>query len=191
MNAESDKRNTIQRASFRLRPKVLWQILKWLGAPVRRAWVVGLSLIAILQFAYAFKPSLTIDAGPNLDIRDPLRTLIRITNVGRIRLNKLEFSCILLPSHNKFKSNVPGQEPVTVLAPGASATRDCAAHSGHGDIRMKIPDPLDLRLDVIVDYEWPFLGWSDQETKHFSTRQNRNTGEFILVPDTEEPPQLK
>ena len=56
---------------------------------------------------------------------------------------------------------------------------------------MTISDPLNLRIDVIVDYEWPLLGWSDQETRHFSTRQNRNTGTFILVPDTEEPPRSK
>jgi hypothetical protein len=180
MNAESDKRNTMQRASFQLRPKVLGEILKWLG------W-----LIAIVQFAYAFKPSLMIDAGPNLDIRDPLSTLIRITNVGRIPLKKLELSCVLLPSHNTFKSNRPGQEPVPVLPPGVSATRDCGVHSRSGAMRTDLPDPLNLRLDVIVDYEWPFLGWPGQEAKHFSTRQNRNTGEFILVPDTEEPPQLK
>jgi hypothetical protein len=68
---------------------------------IRALSTVGLAAIAIIQFAYAFRPSVTIEAGPVLDVRDPLATLIRITNSGRVPVRNVRFSC--LASRNRHR----------------------------------------------------------------------------------------
>ena len=67
---------------------------------------------------------------------------------------------------------------VNVLAPGQTATRDCAT------VSMNIP-PDNVRIDLFITYIWLWgLKWG-QLTRHFDTR--RVQGHVILVPDVEPP----
>jgi hypothetical protein len=147
---------------------------------------VGFAL-AIVQFAYAFWPSVTIEAGPSLDVSDPLATLIRITNSGRVPVRTVHFSCEILPDRVRMGSNKPGQEPVASLSAGASATRSFAFRA---QLTKGSPygytggDPLKMGLNVTAEFTWPLIPLPGHETRHFSVRRDED-GRFILVPDTE------
>jgi hypothetical protein len=151
---------------------------------IRALTTVGLAAIAISQFAYAFKPSVTIEAGPVLDVRDPLATLIRITNSGRVPVRNVRFSCQILPQGTGTENIRPGQESVASLAAHASATRDCVARANRGLTSIQGLNPLTMGLDITVDFTWPLIPLADHETRHFSVRRDED-GRFILVPDTE------
>ena len=151
---------------------------------IRALTIVGLAAIAISQFAYAFKPSVTIEAGPVLDVRDPLATLIRITNSGRVPVRNVRFSCQILPQGTGTENIRPGQESVASLAAHASATRDCVARANRGQTSIQGLNPLTMGLDITVDFTWPLIPLADHETRHFSVRRDED-GRFILVPDTE------
>jgi len=103
----------------------------------KRIATIGLAAIAIVQFAYGFWPSVTIEAGPILDVSDPLATLIRITNSGRVPVRTVRLSCEILPQHIGTQSITPGQEPIASLAASASATRDCVSRINRGAIVIK------------------------------------------------------
>ena len=145
---------------------------------IRALTIVGLAAIAISQFAYAFKPSVTIEAGPVLDVRDPLATLIRITNSGRVPVRNVRFSCQILPQGTGTENIGPGQESVASLAVHASATRDCVARANRGQTSIQGLNPLTMGLDITVDFTWPLIQLADHETKHFSVRRDED-GRFI------------
>jgi hypothetical protein len=125
----------------------------------------------------------TISAGVSLDKNDPLGTVFQTTNSGPWHLTDLTFGCDILPQDILATSNIPGQEPLSILFPGETATRDCAFHATSGPFRMEIPDPEKIRVDVIVHYHWPLVGWEDRAIAHFAVRRYAHTGELVLTPD--------
>jgi hypothetical protein len=163
---------------------------------VKLFWVLLLGVIALMQFAYNYRPRLTIDASVLLDEQDPLATLFRITNTGPWHLDAISFSChISLPGggtinmegnviHGAPGAAATGEPFIARLDPGQTATRDC----GEPLLRMfGMPrfDPAALRVDITTKFHWPYVGWPDEVTRHFSARRYPDGRRVILVPDVE------
>jgi hypothetical protein len=162
---------------------------------VAAGWLYLSIAIALMQFAYTYRPRLSVEAGVAVDERDPMATLFRVTNTGPWHLNNVRFKCNVWQGGrmNIETSTVTvlsgsgsptGQEPVEVLAPGATATRDCVVGASPRVISMPL-DPAVLGLDITAEYQWPYFWFRDSLTRHFSTRRLAN-GRFILVQDVQQ-----
>src|SRR5580704_14124563 len=116
---QKDKPQETPRPPWRSRIASLLWLLRFVRRPVKLFWVLLLGVIALMQFAYNYRPRLTIDASVLLDEQDPLATLFRITNTGPWHLNAISFSChISIPPHGTI--NMGGN--VILGAPGSAAT---------------------------------------------------------------------
>jgi hypothetical protein len=169
--------------------------LRLLGKRVAFGWTVLLGVIALVQFAFDYRPRVEVSAATLLDERDPRSTLFLVTNKSRFHIDNLRFGCELFSGKRKIISiadnierngdSAPiGQPPIERLEPGDSATRDCLI--GHSRLLGIRPiDPTALRINFSVKYDWPWIGFSDSVSQHFSTRRSLTGNKIVLVPDTE------
>jgi hypothetical protein len=162
---------------------------------VSAGWLIVSIMITLMQFVYTYRPRLSIEAGVTLDDTDPLATLLRIVNTGPWHLNDLRISYDVTTSSIRnvhLQSNMmvgpggvaTGTGPIAELDRGATATRDCGIGTSSRFVHIPPYDATSLRLDIIADFRWPYIGWGDQERRHFTARQHTN-GKTILVPDVE------
>jgi hypothetical protein len=157
--------------------------LQFLKRPVKLFWVALLGAIALMQFAYNYRPRLTIEAIVALDESDPLNTLFRVTNTGPWHLDDLHFFCyISIPGISPIEEGdntvrsapgaaATGQPPIARLDPGHSETRDCSAGIGSNIIHIPPYDPTTLRLDITTRFRWPYVGLPDSAIRHFTVRR--------------------
>ena len=129
-----------------LQPKLIlstFPILLWTF--VKRAWVFGLGLSALIGFAYQFRPQLSIEPSFLLNYREPFSAYFRVQNTGWLSIHDLTFSCKLTggPIIDVETTRFRGQESVKILAPGASATKHCSVRGFVFDG----PAILTLRVD--------------------------------------------
>jgi hypothetical protein len=192
---QKDKQQKTPPPPWRHRVASLLWLLRFLKRPVQLFWVLLLGVIALMQFAYNYRPRLTIDASVLLDEHDPLAMLFRITNAGPWHLNAISFSCqISIPGHTlSLEGNeifgapgtpATGQPFIARLDPGEPATRDCG-RSIPGMFRMPPYDPATLRVDITTKFHWPYVDLPDEVTRHFSARRYPDGRRVILVPDIE------
>lgn len=158
-------------------------------------WLFPSIVIVLLQFAYSYRPRLSIEPNVTVTEGDPASTLFRIINTGPLHLNNIKVTCVIDTSsvkHLMLGSNitidgaghVTGNGPISTLDRGATATRDCGAGSASSFVRIAPYDPLSLRLDIVVTYNWPFIPIPDGLTLHFTVRRIAD-GKTVLVPDVE------
>jgi hypothetical protein len=159
-------------------------------------WFFASIVIVLLQFAYSYHPRLNIDAGILVSGTDPLATPFRIVNTGPLHVNNLRISCVIATSstkHLEVKSSTlfsdpggvaAGSGPIMRLDGGHSATRDCGAGSSSRFVHIPPYNPTSLHLDIIVEFDWPFIPVPDRTTSHFTVR-NLADGRTVLVPDVE------
>lgn len=148
-----------------------------------------MGLIALAEAAYDYSPRLSIDA-VTFDESDPMATLFRVTNIGRVSVSNISFRCQMTDNRRKIflqgnvvsdlAGTVSGQGDVAVLRSGRAETRDCAANSMFNNI-LNIAA---LKIDVVASYDWPLFGLRASESQHFTTRRIAGK-KLILVPDTE------
>lgn len=158
-------------------------------------WFYASILIILMQFAYSYRPRLDIQADVTANNQDPLSALFRIVNTGPLYLQNMRMICkfstssvkdFIAESNIVFENGHPatGSGPIAVLESGGIATRDCAAGSTSHATNIPPYDPLSLRLEVIVEFDWPFIPIPDKNARHFTVRR-LGDGRVILVPDVE------
>ena len=151
--------------------------------------------IILLQFAYSYRPRVAIESEVAVNNSDPLSTLFQIVNTGPLHVNNIRITCIFSTSsvsNIAVESTVLSQQdgiatgsgPIVRLDSGTSATRDCGAGSSSRLVHIPPYDPMSLRLDIMADFDWPFIPIPDDLKTHFTVRQ-LSDGRTILVPDVE------
>jgi hypothetical protein len=175
-----------------VRELLKWARLEWLVKPVALGWAVLMGTVAVAEAAFDYVPRLNIDAVA-FDEKDPLSTLFRVTNIGRLHVSDLRFRCEIkrnvggvitlenVIGHNGDEAAV-GNGSVKRLDPDKPTTRDC----GTRFIQFPIGDPAAIRIEFTAKYHWPFVGFPDSATRHFSTRRSADGTKLLLVPDIEE-----
>jgi len=163
--------------------------------PIKRAWALLFAVIALIQFAYDYRPRIDIESAEFADRGDPISAFFRIKNVGHLSALHLDMSCLFFDggvpkmgvrgsAKRKGNDAVLGPALIERLSPDESATRDCFAFVSGDEIRKSIHDMGSVSIDVRITYTWPLIGISGFASRHFSTRRTSVPDEYLLVPDS-------
>ena len=137
-------------------------------------WAVVGPLIAAGSAAANFTPDLSISTSVNVDPTQTFGTQFAVTNIGRIPVRDLSFSCGL--RGREIHIGVLSLNPINIagvnyLPAGATVTRSCFNES---------KDVLGADLEVQVHYRWPVLPTGG--TKSVLFVPVRTTTGFVMVP---------
>ena len=163
----------------------------FLHKKIAAGWLYFAIVITLLQFAYSYKPRLSVEPDILVNPRNPTAVLFRVTNTGPLHVDDVSFECKIQdgPAQLDTSGNVTlfgsqpsliGQGEVETLASGQTVTRDCSA----GPFQMAIINPAALRIDIIAHFHWPWVFLSGSSHRHFSTRMI-DANRYALVPDVE------
>ncbi len=152
-------------------------------------WIIILSgWIAFCFNSYSdWAPKIVIEAEVSHFPSNPLGTSFRISNVGKVELHNLHFSCILNKTSDGdamavLKDNYPGQEPINVFPSGDIATRDC------GTSILGLGNPSSLKtIDLTISYQWFLSKEPKLIEKHFVVKRGED-GSYFAVPDHQDHP---
>ena len=166
--------------------------LGWLFRPIALLWALGLAMLNLIQAGVPYLPHISIQASINLNFKDPLATQFVFTNTGILPVYDLKFGCIIDPGNSIVREAEPGQEPVATLAAGAPVTRDCAFRSfldprGQTPFLMILSKPAQTVLRPFVEFTWPIIGRKDRVEARYTSKPNRDTGGYSLVPNASDP----
>lgn len=93
-------------------------------------WIWGgfLGTIAVVGFAYQFRPIFSVSNDAPLNPQNPFTAEFKVTNNGVLPVYHLVFSCTVNNTvlHNVTVTGFSGGEPVSVLEPNDSATKSCS-----------------------------------------------------------------
>jgi|SRR5208337_5640148 len=151
-------------------PRKTFRPLQWL-------WKGLLAAIAIVGFAYQFRPEINVDRDLSLDVHDPFATQFRVTNEGRLAVYDLSFSCTV---NNSMLQNVTtrgfaGQQSVPVLESKESTTKNCAIKAD------SFPLLSDLFFDVTYRSKW-YWRPSIKRTRFVNVRDSQGNLEWVKQP---------
>lgn len=118
--------------------------------PLRWLWGGLLAAMAIVGFAYQFRPEINVDRDTSLDVHDPFATQFRITNDGELAVYDLRFSCTVENAvmHNVGTLGSEGQTAVQVLESKESTTKNCGINT------LSFPLLSDLYFNVTYTPKW-------------------------------------
>lgn len=138
-------------------------------------WAVVGPLIAAGSAAANFIPELAVTTSVNLDPAQTFGTGFAVTNIGRIPVRDVSFSCGL--RGREIHIGVLGLNPgniagVRYLPTGQTVTRSCFDESR---------DVLGASLDVQVHYKWPVLPITGTKSVLFTPVHT--TSGFVMVPN--------
>lgn len=145
--------------------------------PLRWFWGGLLAAIAIVGFAYQFRPEINVDKDVSINVRDPFATQFRVTNEGLLAVYDLNFSCTV---NNSMMRNVRsggsgGQEPVSVLESKESATRNCSIKAD------SFPLLSHLFFDVTYRPKW-YWSRSIKRTQFVNVRDSEGHLQWVKQP---------
>lgn len=172
MNRLSKEQRTNDRAhTIQGKPPIrTFLSLRWL-------WGGLLAAIAIVGFAYQFRPEINVDRDVSLNVRDPFATQFRVTNEGLLAVYNLRFSCTVNNSmmQNVTTRNSGGQEAVAVLESKESTTKNCSIKA---DL---FPLLSDLFFNVTYRPKW-FWRSLMKRTRFVNMRDSQGNLEWVKQP---------
>lgn len=145
--------------------------------PLRWLWGGLLATVALIGFAYQFRPEIAVDRDMSLNARDPFATQFRVTNEGLLAVYDLRFSCTVNNSMMKdvVTSGNRGQEAISVLESRESTTKNCSIRAD------SFPLPSNLFFDVTYRSKW-FWRQSLKRTKFVNMRDSEGHLEWFKQP---------
>ncbi len=161
-----DKSNTESRLPDQT-PTGTYRVLSW-------AWKALLAAVALVGFAYQFRPEIAVDKDVSLNPSDPFSTQFQITNKGRLSVYDLQFSCVLNSEQFRgfYSGNNLGQEKVPVLASNSSVTKNCSIQASG------FQEKSELFFDVTYRPKW-FWGRLQKRTRFTNVRDS--TGRVLWI----------
>jgi hypothetical protein len=136
-----------------------------------------LAVLAVVGFAYQFRPEINADKDVSLNVRDPFSTQFRVTNEGLLAVYDLGFSCTVNNSmvQNVITTGGPGQKSVPVLESKESTTKNCSIKAD------SFPVLSDLFFDVTYTPKW-FWRSSTKRTRFVNMRDSQGNLEWVKQP---------
>lgn len=150
---------------------------KTLRTSMRWLWGGLLAAIAIVGFAYQFRPEINVDRDISLDVRDPFATQFRVTNEGLLALYDLSFSCEVENAmmHNFTVGGFKGQESLPVLESKESTTKSCSIKA------ESFPFLSTLFFQVRYRPKWCWRS-STKRTKFVNMRDSQGNLDWVKQP---------